>query len=162
MKMMVRLQRSHVSPGRRKKRERGVDDVNEAVESSVEELRKQHGSNCTQMQYRIWYNGGVHSSLGEPPTTSMFIHAGSGNKTSQNSSNNHKPLPRLLQHCQLMYITPNSSYAGCGSVPGTSPVKLIDNRFKCYQQLSDLNALKQSGLLSDEEFSAELCKYILY
>ena len=38
---------------------------------------------------------------------------------------------------------------------GTSPAKLIDNRTKCYKQLSELNNLKQSGLLSKEEYHAE-------
>ena len=98
----------------------------------------------------------VHSSLGEPPTISMFICAGSGNRTSQNSSNN--PLSQAITQIASALSTnasPNLSNAGCGSVPGTSPTKLIDNRSKCYQQLSNLSALKQSGLLSDEEFSAE-------
>ena len=38
-----------------------------------------HIKKYTQMQYRVWsemYVGGIHSSLNEPPTTTMFLRAG--------------------------------------------------------------------------------------
>ena len=38
---------------------------------------------------------------------------------------------------------------------GTSPAKLIHNRFKCYKQLADLNSLNQSDLLSDSEYASK-------
>ena len=38
---------------------------------------------------------------------------------------------------------------------GTSPARLIDSRSKCYKQLTDLNNLKQSGILDDGEYIDE-------
>ena len=38
---------------------------------------------------------------------------------------------------------------------GSSPAKTIDNRLKCYKQLGELKDLKESGLLSEEEYAAE-------
>ena len=39
---------------------------------------------------------------------------------------------------------------------GNSPVKVIDNRTKCYnKQLNDLKSLLESSVLSEEEYSAE-------
>ena len=42
-----------------------------------------------------------------------------------------------------------------GNPLGSSPAKLIDSRSKCYKQLSDINNLKLSGVLSEEEYCAE-------
>ena len=38
---------------------------------------------------------------------------------------------------------------------GHSPSKMIDSRSKCYKQLSDLNNLKLSGVLTDDEYAKE-------
>ena len=42
-----------------------------------------------------------------------------------------------------------------GNPLGSSPAKLIDSRSKCYKQLSDINNLKLSGVLSEEEYCCE-------
>lgn len=38
---------------------------------------------------------------------------------------------------------------------GKSPAKLIENRSKCYKQLSELNNLRTAGVLSDSEYQLE-------
>ena len=45
----------------------------------MEQLQSVYVNKYTQMQYRVWsemYVGGVHSSLDEPPTTTMFLRGG--------------------------------------------------------------------------------------
>ena len=50
-----------------------------AVMKTFNELQDKHGGTYTQVQYRIWsemINGGMYSSLIDPPNTSMFQRAG--------------------------------------------------------------------------------------
>ena len=99
-------------------------------------------------------NGGLHPSLDEPPT-SMFARAGGGQATKKPSvSTNDRPLSQAISQLAAA-ISPSSSHPGRGATLGTSPAKLIDNRTKCYKQLSELSNLKQSGLLNNEEYYAE-------
>ncbi len=148
----------------KKKKRKEVDDRNEAVESTVEELKELHEkSGYTPMQFRIWaemYNGGIHSSLEEPPSSTMFVRAGSGNpkktkNTSQSSPNDSfSQAITQIASALLPNGTANSSQSR-GSTLGTSPAKIIDNRSKCYKQLAELNNLKLTGLLNDEEYATE-------
>ena len=48
-------------------------------------------------------------------------------------------------------VTGRPSSSGLGS----SPAKLIDGRSKCYKQLSELNNLKVSRIISEDEYLAE-------
>ena len=121
-----------------------------------------HESGYTPMQFRIWaemHNGGLHPSLDEPPTTSMFTRAGGGQATKKKTSASaNDPLSQAISQLAAALspsITPSSSHAGRGATLGASPAKLIDNRTKCYKQLSELSNLKESGLLSNEEYYAE-------
>lgn len=121
--------------GKAKRKKKGVERE-ERVEMILKELKQRHGESAyTPMQYRVWAEmsvGGVHISTETPPTT--FVRAG-GNcskKKTDASSLNSKP----------------TSSTG-------SPAKVIDNRSKCYKQLSDLKNLHESNILSEEEYSAE-------
>ena len=38
---------------------------------------------------------------------------------------------------------------------GSSPAKVVESRSKCYKQLSDLNQLKASGIISEVEYAEE-------
>ena len=116
------------------------------------------------MQFRIWaeiHNGGLHPSLDEPPKTTimyvcMFARAGGGQAAKKKPSAD--PLTQAISQLAAAIspsITPTPSHTGRGAPLGTSPAKLIDNRTKCYKQLSELSNLKESGLLSDEEYHAE-------
>ena len=124
-------------PGKRKK-----EDRDDKVQRRIEELKEMHGqSTYTSMQYRIWaelLSGGVYSSTSEAPTQStMFMRAGSGGMQKKKGHSGASGTQATSTSC------------------GTSPAKLIENRSKCYKQLADLNSLKQSGLLSDAEYTSE-------
>ena len=116
-----------------KKRSRDRED---RVQELLDSLKKEHGDKFTVMQYRIWSEmiaGGMHGSTSEPPTTSMFGRAGCVNSKKT--------------------MTPTTS--GVKPSSGESPARVIDNRSKCYKQLGELRSLKESGLLSDEEYATE-------
>lgn len=117
----------------KKKRQRG-DDKADKVEATIKELKAKNGDNSyTPMQYRVWSEmivGGVHTSIDCAPTSTMFIRAG-GN------------LPKKK----------NETVGG--GPTAISPAKAIDNRSKCYKQLSDLKNLLESGVLSEQEYSGE-------
>ncbi len=88
----------------------------------------------TPMQYRVWAEmivGGVHTSTDNSPTSTMFIRAGGGTKKKSD--------------------LPYNSITGSGN----SPAKTIENRSKCYKQLSDLKNLLDTGVLSLAEFDEE-------
>ena len=164
MRMTRRFQgrnQLQLSQKRRKKKNEGAEA--EAVESIVEKLKDLHReSGYTPMQFRIWvemHNGGLHPSLDEPPTTTMFARAGGGQGTKKKpSASTNDPLTQAISQLAaaiIPSITPTSSHTGRGAHLETSPAKLIDNRTKCYKQLSELSNLKESGLLSDEEYYAE-------
>lgn len=56
----------------KEEKDRKVDEV-------ISGLKETHGSNFTNMQYRIWaemITGGTYSSYDNPPTSSMFMRAG--------------------------------------------------------------------------------------
>ena len=46
-------------------------------------------------------------------------------------------------------------YTTTSTSHGASPAKVIENRSKCYKQLSDLHNLLSQGLLSEEEYVHE-------
>ena len=59
-------------PSRKKAKE-------DRVQKIVDELKKQHGEKYTMMQFRIWseiVNGGMHKSMTEPQSSTMFNRAG--------------------------------------------------------------------------------------
>ena len=93
------------------------------------------------MQYRIWgemVGGGLHSSLDDPRNTSMFARAGGSTPNCKGSDQSFDLLPIRYHE----------------SVP-TSPAKLIENRSRCYRQISELNNLKIAGVLTEEEYQME-------
>ena len=66
-----------------KKKRRVQEEREECVHNTIEKLKEKH-ANFTPMQIRIWSEmvaGDLHSSLDEPPKSSMFARAGSGNST---------------------------------------------------------------------------------
>ena len=107
------------------------------------------------MQLRIWsemYNGGVHSSLNEPPTSTMFVCAGT--PTVKKTSTKSDSLTQAITQIATA-LSPGTTSSSRGPMLAVSPAKVIENRSKCYKQLADLSNLKQSGLLDDEEYAAE-------
>ena len=84
------------------------------------------------MQHRIWAECIVNGlgTLDNAPTSSMFKRAGNGSGSSKKAD-----------------AKPNSA--------SLSPAKIIDNRSKCYRQLSELRNLKDEGLISGEDYDRE-------
>ena len=65
----------------KKKKSSAQEDQEEKVQTTMEQLKEKHGTLYTPMQLRIWSEsivGGIHSSLEEAPTSSMFARAGKG------------------------------------------------------------------------------------
>ena len=50
-------------------------------------------------------------------------------------------------------LSPVPASSSTPSTTGNSPAKLIEYRSKCYRQLSELNNLKSSGVLTEEEYT---------
>ena len=76
-----------------------VDDMNQAVEVTVKELKELH-SGYTPMQYRIWAEmvyGGVHTSMEEPPTSFAVV-------VGKLYPKNHKPFHKLHQCCRHTWV----------------------------------------------------------
>ena len=123
-------------------------DKDAKLERLVSELKEQHGQLYTPMQYRFWgemINGGLHSSKTESPDSSMFLRA--GGKQPKRKSEVAEALTEVAKHTSAAFsgaIPTNST-----NTAGASPRKSIENRSKCYKQLSDLNDLRSNGVLHD-------------
>lgn len=144
----------------RKKRKKN-EDKDKKVQATIDLLNENHGDKAyTPMQYRVWtemHLGGVHPSFDTPPTSSMFVRAGGGSvkkKTGQ-ASNVGEVVSAIGELTSA--LSPRLVPPSVGTTAGNSPAKVIDNRTKCYKQLSDLKSLFESGILSEEEYSAERC-----
>lgn len=73
---------------------------------------------------RAEMHNGLHPSLDEPPTTSMFTCTGGGQAAPSASAND---AISQLTAALSPSIAPSSSHAGRGAALGASPAKLIDN-----------------------------------
>ena len=131
-------------------------DKDEKVEKLVSDLKKQHGQAYTHMQYRIWgemINGGLYTSTTEAPETSMFHRAGSKEPVARKKSGINETISEFAKHMSAALST-SSAAQGSGST-GSSPMKAIESRSKCYRQLSDLSSLRSAGILTEAEFQHE-------
>ena len=135
--------------GKKKSKKRKKDTTKEdEVQDVLEALKAKHGKSYTPMQFRIWAEmivGGVHISQDEPPSTTMFNHSGSVNVKKRAAPD------VVTQFVDRLAITLSPISVSSGS----SPAKVIENRSKCYKQLSELKNLNDSGVLSDEEYISE-------
>jgi len=64
--------------GVKKKRSCAQEEREEQVKDTIDKLREKHGTCYSPMQFRIWsemIQGGIHSSLTDCPTSSMFVWA---------------------------------------------------------------------------------------
>ena len=98
-----------------------------------------------------WY---MYANLEEPPNTSMFTRAG-GTTPSRSRSDQGvaEALTRVANQISGC-LTPVQASNRSPSL-GTSPAKLIENRSKCYRQLTELNNLKSTGVLTEDEYQTE-------
>lgn len=151
----------HQEPGKKsvskkKKRSLAQEEREEEVQNTIDQLKEKHGSTYTPMQVRIWSEmvvGGIHSSLDDPPVSSMFVRAGGGGPGKKKRDTSVSEALTQAAMAISSAISPRPAIQP--SSMGTSPAKEIESRSKCYKQLSDLNALKASGILSEEEYLTE-------
>ena len=64
---------------KKKQRSCAQEEKEEQVKDTVDKLREKHGTRYSPMQLRMWsemLQGGIHSSLTDCPTSSMFVRAG--------------------------------------------------------------------------------------
>ncbi len=154
------------------KKKSAREQRDDKLKQAVETLNEKHGSNYTPMQYHIWselHANGMHTDLDKPPNNSMFKRAGANTpstKKKQSDSTSPEMAQALTQAATqvssaiVAAFTPQSAAVSGGprastSQTGISPAKIIDNRSKCYRQLTDLQNLLSEGLLSDEDYSRE-------
>ncbi len=102
--------------------------------------------------------GGIHSSLKEPRTSSMFARAGKGSSTAKKKDESSSSMAEAFTQAAVVISTAftmlNHSIKSMHRNEYYSPAKLTDARSKCYKQLHDLNSLKAAGVL-DDEYSEE-------
>lgn len=141
------------------KKKKVSEEREECVQTTVKKLKEKHGSKFTQMQVRIWSEmiaGNIHSSLEEPPKSSMFVRAGKEGTVDKRKNEGNSPMAEALTKAAVALssaLSPQSvnQYAGMS----TSPAKQIEARSKCYKQLNELKNLKESGVLTDIEYADE-------
>ena len=128
------------------------------VQEIVDDLKKQHGSNFTRMQYRIWgemISGGMHMSTDEAPNTTMFARA--GGCTPYRRKSQQSSVTQLMTEAATAFtsaLSPGKTASPSGHA-GTSPAKVIESRSKLYKQLCDLQNLRNIGVLSEGEYESE-------
>lgn len=125
------------------------------LEDTISSLQEKHGNKYTHMQYRIWsemYLGGYHKSFEDPPTNTMFCRAGGSTTEKKKHATIVETFTEVAKNLTSA-LSPATSSQSTGI--RTSPARMIESRSRCYKQLSDLNTLKTSGVLSEEEYKKE-------
>ena len=147
----------------KKKKKKKSEEREKKVEDTMEQLQSMHAKMYTQMQYRVsgseMYVGGVHSSLDEPPTTTMFARAGGVQPKKKSNSVSEVLTHAVTQIASALTPRPGPSstttVTGGSSQAKSSPAKTIESRSWCYRQLGEIKALYEYGLLSELEYQSE-------
>ena len=101
----------------------------------------------------MWSEMLAGGSMTDAPTTPMFICCGGGTpKGSKKSTTVNEAVTQAISQITAA-IAPTQAPLTSNLV--SSPAKTINNRSKCYKQLGKLRDLKESSLLSEEEYTAE-------
>ena len=108
----------------------------------------------TPMQIQIWSEmiaGDLHSSLDDPPTTSMFMRAGDESaNSSRKIKNDNNSLTEAFTQAATAALSPSprphSDSPACSQ---------LEARSKCYKQLAEVNNLRLTGVLNEEEYAIE-------
>jgi len=88
-------------------------------------------------------SGGVHRSMTDPPKTAMINRC--GEVSNKKGLTVKETMADAVQQLACAIATPNAGKS----------TNHIDSRSKCYQQLTELKNLKDTGVLSDNEFKDE-------
>ena len=125
------------------------EEREDRVQSCMHELREKHGTSFTPMQYWIWCEmivGGLHASVDDPPTSSMFARAGKNDKSGKKGKSSGTMAEALTQAAVALSTALSPPPRHSTTQAGTSPAKLIESHSKCYKQLSDLGNQKDAIL----------------
>ena len=130
---------SEKTVSKKKQQSCAQDEREEQVKDTIDKLGEKHGTRCSPMQLRIWsemLQGGIHSSLTDCPTSSMFVQA--GGETGGRKDNSIAGIGEIVKEAAVAISSAFSSrpslQPSSGNPLGSSPAKLIDSRSKCYKQ----------------------------
>ena len=140
------------------KRSKKQEEREDKVRDTLKELKDKHGNSFSPMQFRIWSEmiaGELHSSLNEPPSTSMFIKAGNPVTPKDKNKSTVQTLTDVATALVSALSPQPTSVPSPGPVKASSPAKIIEGRSKCYKQLSELNNLRLSAVIDDTEYETE-------
>ena len=140
------------------KRSKKAEEREDKVHDILKQLKEKHGKSFLPMQLRIWSEmvaGEIHSSLDEPPSTSMFARAGNTPVKKKDQSGSINALTEIATAIASAFSPSSTNQSPIMSGKGSSPAKLIEGRSKCYKQLSELNNLKINGVINEQEYHTE-------
>ena len=95
-------------------------------------------------------SSGIHESLDQPPTCSMFKCAGNSDSSRRRPDSFSEALTSSAVAISSA-LSPNNRAPV--SQAKTSPAKHIESRSKFYKQLNELSNLKANGIITEDEYS---------
>ena len=117
-------------PVRKKRKGAAQEEREERVQETIKVLKEKHGTLFTPMQIRVWSEmvaGDLHSSLDEPPTTSMFVRAGDGGTSNVKKKSESSALTDAFTQAAVALSSALSpSSRPHSNSPTSSPAKLIE------------------------------------
>ena len=145
-----------VQPKRNKRRNTAKEEREGRVQDTIQTIKDKHsGGNFTPMQIRIWAEmivSELHSSLENPPTSTMFVRAGDGNSSKKKSDSNPTLTEAVTQATTVLSAALTSPRPAAAS---NLPASQIEARSMCYKQHGELKILRDTEVLSEEEYSTE-------
>ena len=152
-------------PSRTVSRRKKKKDNEVKVQEIVDSLKSKYESQFTIMQLRIWAEliaSGLYPSTSEPPyQNSMFQRAGGSSSSQRKRDQGGTAFTEALTEaataitCALTQSGSSKGPPRPGASTSSSPAKMIDSRAKLYKQLSELQNLRSTGILTDAEYATE-------
>ena len=149
-----RVESSEANKKTESKRVISKEEREDKATNSMTSLKEKHKDLYTPMQYRIWSElivSGAHESLEEPPTFSVFKRA----SKNDGSKHKHVSMSEALTHAAQAFSSALSPLTSTGLGHSEGTTSIIDLRSKCYKQLSELNNLKSTGVITEDEYLKE-------
>lgn len=128
---------SEKTVSKKKQRLCAQEEREEQVKDTVDKLREKHGTRYSPMQFCIWsemIQGGIHSSLTDCPTSSMFVRAGGETGAGRKKDDSIASIGEIAKEAAVAISSAFSSQPSLqpssGNPLGSSPAKLIDSHSK--------------------------------
>ena len=151
-------QPSSSSPTDTRKRKSAYDDHELEVKRIALDLSKNHSDKYNEQQLRLWARmvvNGQHSDLEEPPNIPLLT--GTSKKNPKKESITDALTGAATAFAKAL-SSPNTNTNVCTSTntgPDISPQSKAQLRGMYISQLKDLQTLRESGVLTDEEFKEQ-------